>query len=254
MTEKLFSFGVDIPMSWKQKTLKNERRFSDLEGFLDEDYDGEHHMLWDNQKEKWCHLDDALSVMEEEYYSTKNENEQLKSDLDYFQRTYEIEERGLDIVAPMCTIGSPTPSRLELFKENEQLKSENEYLRCTIEYYKSNEECNKKLINNLHDYNQKLKKENEQLKKLLECSRKEANDYCEELMGKEEFIRLYKSQRDDAIKENEQLKQELAIYRKVANCGNCIYHNYDLYGDEDAFEVCDKGNDVTDGICEGWEY
>ena len=54
-------------------------------------------------------------------------------------------------------------------------------------------------------------------------------------------------------KENEQLKKELKIYRKVASCSNCHYHNYDWFDDGDEFEVCDKGNDVTDGICEEWE-
>lgn len=54
-------------------------------------------------------------------------------------------------------------------------------------------------------------------------------------------------------KENEQLKKELKVYRKVANCGNCHYHSYDWFDDGDEFEVCDKGNDVTDGICEDWE-
>ena len=78
MTEKQFEFGVDIPNSWKQKTMKNERRFVDLEGFRDEDYDGEHHMLWDNQKECWIHLDDALCLMEKQYREIKEENEQLK--------------------------------------------------------------------------------------------------------------------------------------------------------------------------------
>ena len=57
--------------------------------------------------------------------------------------------------------------------------------------------------------------------------------------------------------ENEQLKQELKVYRKLANCSNCKYHNYDWdindgYGGEE-YEVCDKGNDVTYGICEEWE-
>lgn len=53
--------------------------------------------------------------------------------------------------------------------------------------------------------------------------------------------------------ENEQLKNELRIYRKLANCGNCQYHNYDtLFGGDDEYEVCDKGNDVTDGICKDW--
>lgn len=52
--------------------------------------------------------------------------------------------------------------------------------------------------------------------------------------------------------ENEQLKQELKIYRKIANCGNCSYHNYDWYDDGDEFEVCEKGNDMSDDICEEW--
>lgn len=56
---------------------------------------------------------------------------------------------------------------------------------------------------------------------------------------------------------NKQLKKELKVYRKVASCSNCKYHNYDWniddgYGGEE-YEVCDKGNDVTDGICEEWE-
>ena len=78
MTEKRFDFGIDILNSWKQKNREYERRFTDLEGFLDENYDGEHHMLWDNQKECWIHLDDALCLMEEQYNEVKNENEQLK--------------------------------------------------------------------------------------------------------------------------------------------------------------------------------
>ena len=74
--------------------------------------------------EVWCiaNSEYCADIIATAMNELNDENEQLKSDLDYFQRTYEIEERGLDIVAPMCTIGSPTPSRLELFKENEQLK------------------------------------------------------------------------------------------------------------------------------------
>lgn len=53
--------------------------------------------------------------------------------------------------------------------------------------------------------------------------------------------------------ENERLKKELKVYRKVASCRNCHYHNYDWFDDGDEFEVCDKGNDVTEGICEDWE-
>ena len=52
--------------------------------------------------------------------------------------------------------------------------------------------------------------------------------------------------------ENEQLKSELKIYRKIANCGNCHYHNYDWFDDGDDFEVCNKKNDMEDGICEDW--
>ncbi len=53
--------------------------------------------------------------------------------------------------------------------------------------------------------------------------------------------------------ENKELKRELQTYRKVAGCFNCHYHNYDWFDDGDEFEVCDKGNDVTEGICEKWE-
>ena len=57
--------------------------------------------------------------------------------------------------------------------------------------------------------------------------------------------------------ENNQLKKELKIYRRIANCGNCMYHNYDWdvddgYGGEE-YEVCDKGNDMSDRICVDWE-
>ena len=77
MSEKRFDFGVDIPT----KITKYTKRFTDLEGFLDEDYDGEHHMLWDNQDECWICLDDVLCLMEKEYVNIKEENEQLKKEL-----------------------------------------------------------------------------------------------------------------------------------------------------------------------------
>ena len=57
---------------------------------------------------------------------------------------------------------------------------------------------------------------------------------------------------NELSEENESLKSELKIYRKVANCSNCNYHNYDWYDDGDEFEVCDKGNDLSDRICEDW--
>ena len=53
-------------------------------------------------------------------------------------------------------------------------------------------------------------------------------------------------------KENEQLKRTLRTYRKVANCRNCDYHDYDCREDGDDFEVCNRKNDMEDGICEDW--
>jgi len=57
--------------------------------------------------------------------------------------------------------------------------------------------------------------------------------------------------------ENKKLKSELKIYHKIAYCGNCQYHDYDWninddYGG-DEYEICEKGNDVTEGICEEWK-
>ena len=54
-------------------------------------------------------------------------------------------------------------------------------------------------------------------------------------------------------KENQELKKELQTYHKVVGCFNCYYHNYDWYDDGDEFEVCDRGNDITEGICKEWE-
>ena len=56
----------------------------------------------------------------------------------------------------------------------------------------------------------------------------------------------------EILKENEKLKKELRIYRKLASCENCGHHNYDWFDDGDEFEVCEKGNDMTDRICEDW--
>lgn len=55
------------------------------------------------------------------------------------------------------------------------------------------------------------------------------------------------------LNENKELKKELKIYREIARCSNCKYHNYDWFDDGDEFEVCDKGNDVYNNICEEWE-
>lgn len=53
--------------------------------------------------------------------------------------------------------------------------------------------------------------------------------------------------------ENEQLTKELKVYRKLARCSNCEHHGYDWFSDGEEFEVCEKGNDVTERICEDWE-
>lgn len=103
---------------------------------------------------------------------------------------------------------------------------------------------------------------------------KESVDLLNELYRKNqdneamiEFLSIENTQIKDEVKtrtriqhqleeENEQLKKELKVYRKVASCSNCKYHNYDWDIDDgyggDEYEVCDKGNDVTEGICEDW--
>ena len=94
-----------------------------------------------------------------------------------------------------------------------------------------------------------LKRENKQLKEEI----KDLNDV---LASREELFireRNVKNNWRDLKEENEQLKQELKIYRKIANCHNCDYHYYDWYDDYDEFEVCEKGNDVANGICEYWK-
>lgn len=92
MSDKLFDFGVDIPT----KITKYTKRFTDLEGFLDEDYDGEHHMLWDNQDECWICLDDVLCLMEKEYVNIKEENEQLKKENNDYEKQFRIINEKLD--------------------------------------------------------------------------------------------------------------------------------------------------------------
>ena len=87
------------------------------------------------------------------------------------------------------------------------------------------------LLNEFHE-------ENEQLKQQLKTKHIVNKQY-------EELQRLKK--------ENNELKEELRIYRQVANCHNCIYHDYDWFDDGDEFEVCRKGNDVSEGICKDWE-
>ena len=78
----------------------------------------------------------------------------------------------------------------------------------------------------------------------------EENEVCEQ---------AYQEVKSDAIRlknENEQLKSQLRIYRRIASCSNCDYHDYDEFensdGSYDEFEVCRKGNDVTERICADW--
>ena len=74
-----------------------------------------------------------------------------------------------------------------------------------------------------------------------------------DLLNKYYYLcQLYEKELEDIEKENEQLKSKLKTYYKVANCRNCGYHNYDWFDDGDEFELCEKGNDMEDGICEEW--
>lgn len=82
MSEELFKFGIDNP----SKITKYTKRFVDLEGFLDENYEGEHHNVWDNKDECWLHLDDALCLMEKEYCTIKSENKQLRQQVQILKK------------------------------------------------------------------------------------------------------------------------------------------------------------------------
>jgi len=88
-----------------------------------------------------------------------------------------------------------------------------------------------------------LLNENEQLKNIVR------HDYEEH----KRCVNNYVDKIKEVEKENEQLTKELKIYRKLASCKNCEHHSYDWFDDGDEFEVCDKGNNVTEGICKDWE-
>lgn len=100
-------------------------------------------------------------------------------------------------------------------------------------------------FNHLHEEKEELKEENEYL-----CEKIKENEWHWNTIDEDRDVWKYKCKTLE--EENEELKQELKVYRKVASCGNCNYHNYDWFDDGDEFEVCDKGNDVTEGICEDW--
>ena len=134
---------------------------------------------------------------------------------------------------------------IEKFKEELGQYNRGGLVRLLLEMKEENEQLKYSLSAHMIDLNNykgkcsKLEEENEQLKSRISV-------YDKSLKSLQEIT-------DRKLKENEQLKQELVIYRKVASCSNCKYYNYDWYDDGDEFEVCDKGNDVTDRICEEWE-
>ena len=127
------------------------------------------------------------------------------------------------------------------------------------------------MLNDFYEENEQLKREKERYKRLSEIrdeninnrilSLKEFINNCEDEKVKnilEDFFYSEVNEYDLAKEnrelknENEQLKEELKIYRRIANCDNCHYHNYDWYDDGDEFEVCEKGNDMSNRICKYW--
>lgn len=120
-----------------------------------------------------------------------------------------------------------------------ELSEERDYFERKKEYFLSKWSI-------AHTENIQLRQKNEELKS-------EYSEQCIQL----DFLKDENQHMRDLVNENEQLKEELKVYRKVASCSNCKYHNYDWdiddgYGGEE-YEVCDKGNDITEGICEEWE-
>lgn len=96
----------------------------------------------------------------------------------------------------------------------------------------------KELLNELND-------ENEQLKTQVQNTSAQRDEFHRG--ARENANRV-----GELEKENEHLKQKLKIYRKVANCSNCDFQDYDCGEDGDVFEICDKGKDMENGICEDW--
>ena len=144
----------------------------------------------------------------------------------------------------ICNVRETAQKLNQLNDENEQLQKD-----CTALIYS----------------NQDYRKENKQLKEDVKYFNEtySAQEYGLDI---ETHVQLSSPipSRKELLKENEQLQlrlkfclNKLKVYRKIASCGNCQYHDYDWdiddgYGGEE-YEVCEKGNDVTDGICEDWE-
>lgn len=57
---------------------------------------------------------------------------------------------------------------------------------------------------------------------------------------------------NELCNERQELETILKIYCKIANCRNCDYHDYDWFDEGDEFEVCLKGNNMDNNICEDW--
>lgn len=101
-------------------------------------------------------------------------------------------------------------------------------------------------LNDIADRLNKLTEENRHLRKLADIGQTEPYAIVNMLNLQQKMIQDLKREKSD-------LKEELRVYRQVANCHNCEYHDYDWFDDGDEFEVCRKGNDVTEGICKDWE-
>ena len=101
----------------------------------------------------------------------------------------------------------------------------------------ANHLCN--LLNELYE-------ENQHLRKLADIGQTEPYAIIKVLNKQQSMIKHLKREKND-------LNEELRVYRQVANCRNCEHHDYDWFDDGDEFEVCRKGNDVTEGICKDWE-
>lgn len=167
-----------------------------------------------------------ISIGMQQRQSLEKENEQLKYNYNEKCNEYCGLEEQVDI----------------LLKENEKLKSD-------VYDWKASAEDYLKL-------GKSLKKENEQLKseyKVLHTQYHDLKKFVENNF--DEYLTQKKLNRQivKLSDENKELKRELQTYRKLVGCFNCRYHNYDWFDDGDEFEVCDKGNDVTDGICKDWE-
>ena len=155
-----------------------------------------------------------------------------------------------------------------MIKERFKLSSDNQNIYDTEEkcYYSSIDTKLCDLLNELeqerkdseHYHSMVLKsyigvsEENEQLKQKYEKLKYVHSLLHDECLDAEYERDSLKKDVNSLGEEREQLKKELRIYRKLASCENCGHHDYDWFDDGDEFEVCKKGNDMADRICEDW--